>query len=69
LDGNGRIGRLLITFLFVHGGVIALRDEHVLAIRDLPASAARLLDHLYEQPLVTAGSAASSPWRFVADRQ
>lgn len=110
LDGNGRVGRLLITFLLVHGevlrrpllylsyflkrhrseyydrltairesgdwegwlrfflqgvaetaseavetagAILRLREEHDIATRDLPVNASRLLDHLYQQPLVT----------------
>ncbi len=113
LDGNGRVGRLLITFLLVHSGVLQrpllylsyflkrhrpeyydrltairesgdwegwlrfflsgvaetasaatetaaailrLREEHDIATRDLPVNASRILDHLYQQPLVTAAT-------------
>lgn len=113
LDGNGRVGRLLITFLLVHAGVLRrpllylsyflkrhrpeyydrltairesgdwegwlrfflsgvaetaseatetagailrLREEHDIATRDLPVNASRILDHLYQQPLVTAAT-------------
>jgi Fic family protein len=113
LDGNGRVGRLLITFLLVHAGVLRrpllylsyylkrfrpeyydqltavresgdwegwlefflrgvaetaseatetaaailrLREEHEIATRGLPLNASRLLDHLYQQPLVTAAA-------------
>ncbi len=113
LDGNGRVGRLLITFLLVHaevlgrpllylsyflkrhrpeyydrltavresgdwegwlrfflrgvaetaseavetaGAILRLREEHDIATRGLPVNATRLLDHLYQQPLVTTAT-------------
>ena len=113
LDGNGRVGRLLITFLLVHaevlgrpllylsyflkrhrteyydrltavreagdwegwlrfflrgvaetaseavetaGAILRLREEHDIATRDLPLNASRLLDQLYQRPLVTTAT-------------
>jgi Fic family protein len=117
LYGNGRVGRLLITFLLVHRGVIgrpllylshylkrhrieyydrltsiretgdwegwltfflqgvtatadeatrtaaailALRQVHRNAVAGLGVNALRLLDHLYDRPLVNVGSVAAT---------
>jgi Fic family protein len=117
LDGNGRVGRLLITFLLVHGGVIGrpllylshylkrhrieyydrltsirekgdwegwltfflrgvaetaheatataaaileMRQLHGGAMAGLGVNAPRLLDHLYDRPLVNVGSVADT---------
>ncbi len=117
LDGNGRVGRLLITFLLVHRGVIGrpllylsyylkrhrteyydrltsiresgdwegwltfflqgvaatadeatrtaaaildLRQLHRGAVAELGVNALRLLDHLYDRPLVNVSSVAAT---------
>jgi Fic family protein len=117
LDGNGRVGRLLITFLLVHRGVIGrpllylshylkrhrteyydrltsireggdwegwltfflqgvvatadeatqtaaaileMRRAHRDAVEGLGVNALRILDHLYERPLVNVGSVAAT---------
>ncbi len=117
LDGNGRVGRLLITFLLVHRGVIGrpllylshylkrhrteyydrltsiresgdwegwltfflqgvaatadeatrtsvaileMRQLHREAVAALGANALRLLDHLYDRPLVNVNSVATT---------
>jgi Fic family protein len=117
LDGNGRVGRLLITFLLVHRGVIGrpllylshyfrrhrieyydrltsvrdngdwegwltfflqgvvatageatrtavailgMRQAHRDGVAGLGVNALRLLDHLYDRPLVNVGSVAAS---------